>query len=95
MGISSPALSPDGATLYFGSSDEKVYALRTSTGEEQWTFTTGDNKNHYLIRDSLHVAYSSPVLSPDGATLYIGSHHHTKHYSVDKKVYALRTSTTS
>ena len=58
---SSPALSPDGATLYIGSRDNKVYALRTSTGEQQWAFETGG------------YVESSPTLSPDGATLYIGS----------------------
>ena len=58
---SSPALSPDGATLYIGSDDAKVYALQTSTVEQQWAFDTGG-----------HVR-SSPALSPDGATLYIGS----------------------
>ena len=38
---SSAALSPDGATLYIGSYHNKVYALRTSTGEQQWAFVTG------------------------------------------------------
>ena len=56
--FSSPALSPDGSTVYFGSTDYNIYALDLS-GDELWTFETGDQ------------VISSPTLAGD--TLYAGS----------------------
>ena len=38
---SSPELSPDGATVYVGSYDNKLYAVRTSDGTKLWEFLTG------------------------------------------------------
>ncbi|MEZ4519401.1 MAG: alpha-amylase family glycosyl hydrolase, partial [Chloroflexota bacterium] len=56
--FSSPVLSDDGTTIYFGGIDYLVYALDKATGAERWTFETGDQ------------VISSPALA-DG-TLYIG-----------------------
>jgi len=57
----SPALSADGATLFFGSWDSIFYALSASTGALLWSFTTGGRCN------------GSPALGLDGATVYFGS----------------------
>lgn len=38
---SSPTLSPDGAAVYAGSWDNKLYALSASTGTLLWSFETG------------------------------------------------------
>ena len=51
---SSPTLSADGATIYVGSVDSKLYAVSASDGTQKWTHTTGDR------------VYSSPALSADG-----------------------------
>ena len=55
--LSSPAVWNE--TVYFGSSDENVYALDALSGAMKWKFKTGD------------VVHSSPAIA-DG-TLYIGS----------------------
>ena len=39
---SSPVLSQDGGTVYFGSWDNKLYALHTANGTLQWSYTTGN-----------------------------------------------------
>ena len=59
---SSPAIGPDG-TVYFGSDDNKVYALSGKTGDKLWEFETE--------RD----VTSSPAIGPDG-TVYVGSDDH-------------------
>ena len=59
--VSSPALSPDGSTVYVGSWDDNLYAVHAANGTEAWKFATGG-----WVR-------SSPALSPDGATVYVGS----------------------
>lgn len=56
---SSPAIGTDG-TIYFGSDDDKVYAV-SPQGKVKWTFQAGDN-----------LGISSPAIAPDG-TIYIGS----------------------
>ena len=56
---SSPAIGADG-TVYFGSNDNKVYALDGASGAKKWEFETG-----YLV-------YSSPAMGSDG-TVYVGS----------------------
>ena len=38
---SSPQLSPDGTTVYFGSDDKKLYAVNTLNGTKLWEFLTG------------------------------------------------------
>jgi len=53
-----PTLSPDGQTLYVGSNDGFVYALKTSDGSKIWATDFGGPVN------------GSPVLSSDGSTLY-------------------------
>ena len=55
---SSPAIGPDG-TIYFGSYDNKLYALNPD-GTEKWNFTTGGPVT------------SSPAVARDG-TIYFGS----------------------
>jgi hypothetical protein len=57
---SSPLIGPDG-TLYVGSTDSSVYAIRKvgDSWETKWRFPTVER------------VYSSPVLGPD-ATLYVG-----------------------
>lgn len=57
---SSPALSADGATLYYGGYDKKLYALATATGALRWTAPLGDE-----------VRASSPVIDANGV-IYIG-----------------------
>lgn len=56
---SSPAVDVDG-TIYFGSWDGNIYALRPEDGSEKWRFETHD----YII--------GSPAIAADG-TIYIGS----------------------
>jgi len=56
---SSPAIGTDG-TVYFGSSDKKVYALDGDSGRKEWERLVGDSVT------------SSPALGPDG-TLYVGA----------------------
>jgi hypothetical protein len=58
----SPAVSPDGATVFVGSDDKKAYALNATTGAQRWAFATGG-----AVR-------SSPAVSPDGATVFVSSH---------------------
>ena len=58
---SSPAVSPDGASIFVGSYDNKVYALNAATGAQRWAFATGG----YVV--------SSPAVSPDGASIFVGS----------------------
>jgi|GEM_PF-5053586 len=58
----SPAIGPD-RTIYFGSNDNKVYALHPD-GTKKWTFSAGG-----MIR-------SSPAIGQD-AIMYVGSHDNT------------------
>ena len=58
---SSPAVSADGGTVFVGSEDHNLYAIRTTDGALQWKFATGD------------WVKSSPALSSDGRTVYVGS----------------------
>ncbi|MGC2763169.1 MAG: PQQ-binding-like beta-propeller repeat protein, partial [Candidatus Binatus sp.] len=55
---SSPAIGSD-STIYFGSSDNNLYAINPN-GTLKWTFATGD------------VILSSPATGADG-TIYVGS----------------------
>jgi len=55
---SPPALSPDGATAYMGSTDGKLYAINTADGSLKWSYSTG-------------LFASSPAIAPDG-TIYVG-----------------------
>jgi outer membrane protein assembly factor BamB len=56
--ISSPAIAPDG-TIYVGSTDNKLYALKAD-GTVKWTYLTGDQ------------IVASPAIGSDG-TVYVGS----------------------
>ena len=58
---STPALSPDGSVLYFGSRDNKLYAVGAADGALRWSYATGGP------------IASSPAVSRDGATVFIGS----------------------
>lgn len=63
MGVqSSPALSPDGGSVYVGANDGSVHALASADGTERWRFST-----------SGAIGYSSPAVSLDGGTLFVGS----------------------
>ena len=57
---SSPALSADGATLYYGGYDKNLYALATANGALRWTAPLGDE-----------VRASSPAVDANGV-IYIG-----------------------
>ena len=65
---SSPAVSSDGATVFVGSVDGKVYALHANNGTQKWVFETGV----WFVRFS-GTMVSSPALSSDGATVFVGS----------------------
>src|SRR5947209_3518358 len=56
---STPTLSPDGSTLYFGSDDGNVYAVKTSDDTKVWSTQLGSP-----VR-------ASPLISQDGNTLYV------------------------
>jgi outer membrane protein assembly factor BamB len=60
---SSPALSKDEKTIYFGCDNGKLYAVSTYFGSLKWTFKTERGIS------------SSPVVSSDG-TIYVGSKDH-------------------
>ena len=49
--------------MFVGSHDKKVYALDAVTGAKKWEFATGD------------CVFSSPAVSKDGTTIFVGSHH--------------------
>jgi outer membrane protein assembly factor BamB/subtilisin family serine protease len=57
---SSPALSPDGGTVYFAGYDGLLHAVNTTTGGARWTYRLGDE-----------VRASSPAVDASG-TVYIG-----------------------
>jgi outer membrane protein assembly factor BamB len=57
---SSPALSADGATVYFAAYDKKLHAVATATGAARWTYLLGDE-----------VRASSPAVDSNGL-IYIG-----------------------
>ena len=57
---SSPALSADGTTVYVGSEDNNLDAIKTATGAQLWQYTTAGPID------------SSPTVGLDG-TIYVGS----------------------
>ena len=57
--LSSPAVGANGV-VYFGSNDNNVYAVNTTTGTVRWKYLTGGD-----------VSYP-PTIGPDG-TVYVGS----------------------
>ena len=57
--FSSPAIGPDG-TVYVGSRDKKLYAIKGKSGVKLWEFETGGYVD------------SSPAIGSDG-TVYVGS----------------------
>jgi alpha-tubulin suppressor-like RCC1 family protein len=58
-GASSAALSPDGNTIYIGSTNNNIYALNTD-GTLKWSYPT------------LGQVWARPCVAPDG-TIYVGS----------------------
>ncbi len=59
---SSPAIDPDGTTIYFASSSGLLYALDTANGSLKWKYLRGGGNWE-----------SSPAIGPDG-TIYIGGY---------------------
>ncbi len=57
---SSPALSPDGGTVYFAGYDSRLHAVNTATGAARWTFPLGKE-----------VRASSPAVDATGV-VYVG-----------------------
>lgn len=57
---SSPVLSADGSTVYFGAYDKKLHAVSTATGAARWTYLLGDE-----------VRACTPALDSKGV-IYIG-----------------------
>jgi outer membrane protein assembly factor BamB len=57
---SSPALSPDGTTLYIHADDGHLYALTASSGSVKWTAAVSG------------FSYAAPTVAPDG-TVYLGT----------------------
>ena len=77
---SSPAISNDGSKLFVGGggqglNDSNVYAMSSSNGSNLWQYNTGG------------AVKSTPALSTDGSTVYVGSD--------DTNMYALSASTGS
>lgn len=75
---SSPAVS--GGVVYVGSTDQNLYALNASTGEQLWIYTTGGE-----VR-------SSPAVS--GGVVYIGSYDssvHAVNASTGERIWRYRT----
>lgn len=56
----SPALSPDGNTVYVSTKDHYLHAVDRITGAEKWRFYLGGTTNS-----------NTPVVAPDG-TIYVG-----------------------
>lgn len=79
-----PAVSLDSETIYFPCSSTKtVCALNASTGAERWSFQAGG---------PIPNTYNSPVLSHDGATVYMAAQDGVR---TDHNMYALDASTGS
>lgn len=68
--VTSPALSPDGSTVYIGSTDKNVYALDADTGALKWNFNTG-GLNSLSWPNVL--GGSSPIVTLDGNFVFIQS----------------------
>ena len=66
---SSPAISADGQTIYVGSYDNKLHAVKASDGTARWAapYATGGD------------IPSSPAISADGLTIYVGSNDNKLH----------------
>ena len=76
-----PALSPDGKTVYVGSTDYNVYALNAVDGTKKWNYLTEG-----------HVG--APTVSKDGKVLYVGSED-KKMYAIDTGACEKSASTSS
>ena len=63
--FSSPALSSDGATVFVGSNDYKLYAICATSGTQKWAL-------HVKRAVTGGKVHSSPALSSDGATVFVG-----------------------
>ena len=54
----SPALSPDGSAVYFGTQQGYFYSVDTATGAQNWRYPSGSPLSEPIL--------SSPVVDPDG-----------------------------
>jgi outer membrane protein assembly factor BamB len=70
--VTSPALSPDGSTVYIGSTDSNVYAFDSNTGVLKWNFNTGGLNSPSWPNV---LGGSSPIVTPDGNFVFIQSQH--------------------
>jgi len=70
-----------GFTVFVGSNDKKLHAVDAATGVARWTYTTGGR-----------IGYSSPTVSPDGLTVFVGSHE-TSYKAGDSKLHAVDAAT--
>jgi outer membrane protein assembly factor BamB len=75
-----PALSPDGATVYFVSNDNNLYALKRAAREADPTGVGGINAplgewTFPILAESGEVN-SSPTVNPSDGTIYVGSDDH-------------------
>ena len=59
---SSPSLSADGTTVYFGARDRRLHAVVVATGTARWQFTAGGE-----------IGDSSPAVDANGV-IYFGAH---------------------
>jgi len=69
---SSPALSPDGSTVFVVSADFNMYAINAASGAKRWSFSVGALEGPWFYTRKIY-QLPSPALSPDGATVFVGS----------------------
>lgn len=82
--VTSPALSPDGSTVYIGSTDSNVYALDANTGALKWNFNTGGlNSLSWPNVHPVPLGGSSPIVTLDGNFVFIQSQRFCYDYADD------------
>ena len=98
--FSSPELSGDGKTVYFGSYSGYLYAVHSNNGTERWKFDCGDvvieNGCHpcVLFSPFPHQVQSSPKVSNDDKVVFVGSGNRNLHAietNNGKEVWSYRT----
>ena len=69
----SPSISiANDGTLYLGSNDGYIYALYRQTGIQKWN-TLVSNSNDYINYNFPNSIFTTPVISHDSKTVYVGS----------------------